>query len=188
MPPLTLDQRIHKALELAVEFDGFCFRNVSQRFANRWDILSPEGSRITGGRYNFKGSFGVLYLACDLHTCLEETTQANKALGFDIARRLPRTIVGIKVKLSKVLDLTDKKTRRTIGVSKSVLTETDWRHIQNVRNQEAITQQIGRFAKESGFEAILVPSAQTKGKNLNVFPDNLLPSSRIEVVNEDELR
>lgn len=183
MPKLTLEQRIHKAVHLAVEFEGICFRNVSQRFANRRDFLSTARSLRTGGRFNLKGAFRVLYLSCDLHTCWEETTRAAHASVFDVAKLLPRTIVGVKVRLSRVLDLTDHKVRRRIGISKSILTETDWARIQNLNKEEAITQSIGRFAKDAGFEAILVPSAVWQGRNLDIFPDNLLPFSEVAVVN-----
>ncbi|HSE83649.1 MAG TPA: RES domain-containing protein, partial [Thermodesulfobacteriota bacterium] len=98
-----------------------------------------------------------------------------------------RTVIGVKVRLSKVLDLTSTKVRRKIGISKSVLTETDWEWIQNIDKKEALTQSIGRFIEEAGFEAILVPSAVCKGRNLDVFPDNLLPSSEISIVNLDKL-
>ena len=186
MPKLSLEQRIYKALDRAIRFEGTCFRIVSQRFANRQDIISSEGSKRYGGRFNFKGMFRVLYLSCDVHTCIEEATRATQAAESDVAANLPRTIVGVNVKLSKVLDLTDNRIRRAIGVTKKVLTETKWKEIQS-RGEEAITQSIGRFAKEVGFEAILVPSAVWNGKNLDIFPDDLLPSSRISVVNKREL-
>jgi hypothetical protein len=113
-----------------------------------------------------------------VHTSTEEATRATQAAEFDVAKRLPCTIVGIKVKLSRVLDLTNSKVCRAIGIEKSVLIETDW----------GKTQIIGRFAKEAGFEAILVPSAVWKGKNLDIFPDGLLPSSQASVVNLDSLQ
>jgi Uncharacterized conserved protein len=62
MPELTLEQRVHKTLGLTVKFEGICFRNVSQRFANQRDVLSGKGSKIAGGRFNFKGTFEILYL------------------------------------------------------------------------------------------------------------------------------
>lgn len=187
MPKLSLEQRIHKALDRAIEFEGTCFRVVSQQFANRRGVISSEGSKKYGGRFNFKGTFEVLYLSCDVHTSTEEATRATQAAEFDVAKRLPCTTVGIKVKLSRVLDLTNSKIRDAIDIRKSVLTETDWKQIQEL-NAEAITQSIGRFAKEAGFEAILVPSAIWKGKNLDIFPDNLLPLSQVSVVNLDSLQ
>ena len=190
MPTLSLEhleERIHKAVDLAIGFEGACFRAVSQRFASQRDIISSEGSKKYGGRFNFKGTFEVLYLSCDAHTCIEEVTRATEAAKFNVAESLPRTIVGIKLKLSRILDLTNSKVRRAIGIRKSVLIEKDWEQTQGV-NVEAITQSIGRFAKEAGFEAILVPSAVWKGVNLDIFRDNQLPSPQLSVVNLDSLR
>lgn len=181
-----IEQKIYKAMDRAIEFEGVCFRNVSQEFANQQDIISSVGSKKYGGRFNLKGKFEVLYLSCDVHTCIEEVARSDQLSGFTVAKRFPRTTVGIEVKLSKVLDLTNGKTRRAISISKAVLTEIDWETIQ-ANNEEAITQSIGRFAKNAGFEAILVPSAVWNGKNLDIFPDNLLPSSQILVVNRHKL-
>jgi len=58
---------------------------------------------------------------------------------------------------------------------------------QNVDTSEAFTQQLGRLARDAGFEAILVPSAVTRGKNLDVFPDRLLPGSSLKIINRSRL-
>lgn len=112
----NFSQRVQDAISVAVPFSGICFRNVSQRFANQQEILSARGSLIGGGRFNFKGLFEVLYLFCDVHTCLEETTKSLQRAGRDVARALPRTIVGVDVTSSQVLNLTDPVIRKlTIG-------------------------------------------------------------------------
>src|SRR3712207_4131012 len=106
MSTLTLEQKIHRAVKHAIPFKGtdrphgICFRNVKQKFANQHDILSAEGSLFTGGRYNFVGAFGVLYLACDPHTCLEEVAHVTRVGGFRAAENFPRTFIGIRVRLS----------------------------------------------------------------------------------------
>lgn len=46
----------------------------------------------------------------------------------------------------------------------------------------SIAQDIARDALMSGAEAIIVPSATRLGNNLVIFPDNLKPESRLEVV------
>jgi RES domain-containing protein len=192
MPPLTLEQKIRRAIKYAIPFEGtdrpqgICFRSVKQKFANRQDILSVQGSLFTGGRYNFAGAFGVLYLACDPHTCLEEVTRVTTNGGFRAAENFPRTFIGIKVRLSKVLDLTNTRMRRRIGVSKELLVATNWERIQD-KGREATTQALGRLARAAGFEAILTPSAAWEGNNLSIFPDNVLSSSKLSLVNEIHL-
>ncbi|MBI3651817.1 MAG: RES family NAD+ phosphorylase [Acidobacteria bacterium] len=178
----TLEQCIKNALSLATSFKGVCFRVLSQRFATQKDALSAKGSIIKGGRFNFKGNFGVLYLSCDSHTCLEESTRTSQKRAITVANELPKTVVGIEVKLSKVLDLTDAKMRRRLGIKYSDLTKTDWEKIQN-NGQEAITQVIGRLAGQSGFEALLVPSSVWRGKNLDIFIDRLRKTSKLTLIN-----
>ncbi|MBV9852223.1 MAG: RES family NAD+ phosphorylase [Armatimonadetes bacterium] len=184
----SLAQKIQDAVTDAIPFAGICFRNVSQQFANRHDILSARGSAIAGGRFNFRGTFEVLYLSCDVHTCLEETTKAFQRDGFDVAKTLPRTIIGVEVAVSRVLDLTDPTVRRRLGITRASLTGTDWLYDQEVLGREAVTQEAGRLAREAGFEAILTPSAVSRiGRNLDVFPDRLLSGSLCWVVNAERL-
>jgi RES domain-containing protein len=179
----SLAEKIRNALEWAAPFSGVCFRNVSQEFANVQDILSAQGSLRAGGRFNFINTFEVLYLSCNLHTCVEETTKSARLPEMEVANVLPRTLIGIEVMLNRVLDLTAFYTRWRLGITKKDLTAQDWEKIQNIDKQEAFTQQIGRLARETGFEAILVPSAVTRGKNLDIFPDRLLPSSSLKIIN-----
>ena len=180
---LTLEQRIQNASSLAVSFNRICFRNVQQRYANRHDIRSTVGSYINGGRFNFHGDFGVLYLSCDPHTCIEEVTLSGYRSPTAVARSCPRTLVGLRVELSKVLDLTRGEVRRAIGINKKLLTDTDWRWHQNFLGTKAPTQFIGEYARTARFEAVLVPSARWSGENLDLFCDKLLSSSKVSVVN-----
>jgi RES domain-containing protein len=183
-----LVQVILSLVPAATTFHGICFRNVSQRFASRQDILSARGSLLTGGRFNFRGAFELLYLSCDVHTCLEETTKALLYDGFIVAKALPRTIIGVEVELQRVLKLTDAAIRRRRGVTAGDLIRTDWQHAQDVLGREALTQEIGRLARDAGFEALLVPSAATRsGRNLDIFPDRLASTSYCRVLNADHL-
>jgi RES domain-containing protein len=176
-----------KAVRSAVPFNEDCFRNVQPKFAIKIEVSSARGSRIVGGRYNFKGTYEVLYLSCDPAHCLEETLKSHRSTKSSVATALPRTVVAFRVSLSRVLDLTDTRQRRRLGISNSVLVGTDWVRYQDVDQREAPTQRIGRLAREAGFEAILVPSAAVPGgKNLNIFPDRVLPSA-YPVINEHEL-
>ncbi len=185
----SLPQKMQEAARSAVPFSGICFRNVAQRFATRHSILSTDGSLLAGGRYNFRGTYPVLYLACDIHTCVEETTKSFAQSGSAVSQALPRTIVGVEVSLSDVLDLTDPAVRRRLDITRVSLTHTDWVTSQDVYGLEALTQKVGRLARDAGFEAILAPSAALPrtGKNLAILPDQLLSSSRIQVVNRDRL-
>jgi RES domain-containing protein len=171
--------------EITAEYRGVAFRNVSQRFATTLDALSTRGSRAWGGRFNVATEFGVLYLSCDLQTCLNELEHAARYEGVFVEEKLPRTIVGVRVILKNVLDLTNPLTRKKLKLSKRILIDTEWIK-ENVMGKEAATQIIGRVAKAAGFEAILVPSARCSGKNLNLIDDGSL-LDRAAVVNANLL-
>jgi hypothetical protein len=56
------------------------------------------------------------------------------------------------------------------------------------RGQEALTQALGRSARDQGFAALLAPSAaQPGGTNVVIYPDRLIAGSKLAVVNADRL-
>lgn len=185
----TLAEKMADTALFARPFSGVCFRNVAQRYATRRDILSAQGSQLTGGRYNFHGTYAALYLSCDIHTCIEETTRSFQNAGASVAEALPRTIVGVEAHLSRVLDLTDPAILHFLGVTRLHLLRTDWVTSQDVAGREAPTQRLGRLARDAGVEAVLVPSAARPrtGKNLCVFTDRLLPASLLRAINPERL-
>lgn len=183
---MGLKENIEDEFASASQVDSICFRNVKVRRATKNGVLATTGSIITGGRYNFIGDFGSLYLSWDIHTSIEETTKSNMSLLIDTAMRLPVVIIGYEITLSKILDLTDNDLLDRIGLVKADLLE-DWEDSQKL-GMPALTQNIGRYAYDMGFEAIKSPSAVwDMGMNLNIFPDKLLAESKIEVVNIEEL-
>lgn len=186
----TLPQKMQESALRAVPYAGVCFRNVAQRFATEQDILSAQGSVLSGGRYNFQGTYPILYLACDIHTCVEETARSFRQEGASVAQALPRTIIGVETRLSHVLDLTDPTVLHSLRVTRISLTRTDWVTSQDVHQREAFTQKMGRLARDAGFEAVLAPSAALPrtGKNLCIFPDRLLATSLLRAINRDRLR
>lgn len=183
MPKLTLRQKIQRALITASGFKGYGYRNVPLSYSTKRDFLSTERTRERGGRYNFKKQFDALYLSCDPVTCLEESTHASTSSGFDLAGRFPRVVGSVEINLSRVLDLTNPSVRKGIGISKSILTKTDWETIQEKYKRQAITQKIGRLARDAGFEALIAPSAVCKGSNIVIFPDNVKPPDGYTLLN-----
>ena len=193
-PPLSPQElnNLKKAIEQEFlkatnGFEDICFRSARHEYVAKYsdlkEILETKYS-IVGGRYNPPG-IAILYLSCDEYTCLAERTYARKQATIPESKFFPLTIFAIKVRLTKILDLTDGDVCLALGVLESDLTDednnTNWFAIQD-SGKEALTQSIGRLAKEVGFEGLLVPSARFDGKNLNLFyPDNIPPSS-VEVV------
>ena len=109
--------------------------------------------------------------------------------GASVAEALPRTIVGVEARLSRVLDLSDPAVLRILGATRLRLIRTDWVTSQDVAGREALTQQFGRLARDTGVEAVLAPSAALPrtGRNLCVFTDQLLPTSLLRAINTQRL-
>jgi RES domain-containing protein len=111
-----------------------------------------------------------------------------RRFGFSLSSAMPRVFAALKVKLSRVLDLRLGAARSTLKVSEARLSGEAWWKMQQ-RGQEALTQALGRLAREAGLEGLLVPSAaRPGGSNLIVFPANLdPPSSWVKILNPAEL-
>ena len=110
-----------------------------------------------------------------------------RSYGLPAQSVMPRTFVAVKVELAQVLDLTDGRIRQSLGVSRNRMVRADWRaDMQSTR--VPVTQSLGQAAFEAGLEELLVPSAAATGEeNLICFVDNVLSSSRLEVVSPHEL-
>src|SRR5438105_4480375 len=93
MTLLPLKQKIQDVLSSAINFDAICFRATDTARARAGQALSTEGSRIHGGRYNLVNEFGVLYLSCDIPTCLAEV---NYYLSRDTGIELADLELGVK--------------------------------------------------------------------------------------------
>ena len=89
----------------------------------------------------------------------------------DVTQLRPRRLATIRVRLTRVLDLTNEKVRAALGVSAADL----------VSEEATIPRAIGEMAHHLGYEAILAPSAAGRGTVLAFFLDNRTPDSVIEI-------
>jgi hypothetical protein len=65
--------------------------------------------------------------------------------------------------------------------------EEPWWLLQD-QGREALTQAVGRLARDAGLVGLIVPSAaRARGANVVVFPDRLVPADRLAIVNADRL-
>lgn len=177
-----LKKHFTKIYKNAPGFSGICYRGVWKEYADQHSVIQASGSFIAGGRYNVEADFGVLYLSCDPKTCIEEAVRSIHIYPNEMAGKLPRMILGLKVELSKVLKLSKESVLGHTNLRKMDLLDLDWVDKKD-KGEEIITQTVGRIARDTKFEAILVPSARRDGCNLNIFPDNLHPTSKITLVN-----
>lgn len=140
--------------------------------------LDTGGARRYGGRFNPPG-ISALYLAQDPELALREGTRSADWAAFHAFA--PRRIVCVRVRLSQVFDLRDERTREACGISMEDV-QAQWAALAAPSN----TQILGELSAMRGIEGILYPSALDRTRsNLVIFPDNLLPGSRLEIVAND---
>lgn len=170
-----LDAAVRECVALAVSWEGDAFRFTDLTYANLRDLVTGEGSRKAGARYTPKGAFRTLYFAVDPETALAEVLHHHRSQAVPDAQATPVTLFACRVDVERLLDLTDRRVRRLLGVSLGQLKES-WRPQQHA-GQEALTQAIGRLVREHGFQGLLAPSARRRvGKNLALFPERLAAS------------
>lgn len=118
---------------------------------------------------------------------MTEALAFHRRAGIPVEQAMPCVFVSIRVEVQRILPLTDGHVRSVLRISHRRLIEEPWQHEQD-HGREALTQAVGRIARELGLEGLQVPSAQGTGQNLVVFPDRLLPGSRLKIINPGKLR
>jgi hypothetical protein len=126
-----------------------------------------RGSVLHGARYNIRGYFVALYTSLS-----KETARREMARYFTVPPIGGFVEASIGLKLSRVVDLTNRRLLRKARVAWEQLIET----------QFTVTQEIGLRAWEAGIEALLAPSvANPAESNLAVLLDNQSPLWRVEL-------
>jgi len=147
------------------------------------DVLSGEGARRRGGRWNRPG-ISALYGSTTDTTALEECKAHDRYYG--VETKSPRILVAIDIELTRMLDLTSPAARRALGVTLTELGAEDWRKLQ-AAGKESLTQVIGRAAAAAGGSGLIVRSAEVHlGINVVVFP-GVCSGDRLEIVEGDKL-
>jgi len=139
------------------------YRVVAENFVSTIDDIWPSYDH--GWRFNPKNEFGVLYLSISERCCTLER-QRQFTHGGKVFQGL---IAGeFKVNMKHGLDLTDFSILKKIGIDRELLLSDDF----------TVPQAVAREARQTGFEALLVPSAASGAcQNLVVFKDKLTPPS-----------
>lgn len=159
---------------------GVVFRGTRTKFAGDADFLSGEGSLLHGGRWNPPALCRVVYTSEELDTVLAEARAHARAYGIPDASLLPMTLRAVRCDLKFIMDLTDRRTRARLRLNLEDMMNEDWEAL-NRKGAEALSQAIGAAAHATGVEALLVPSATGKGRNLVIFPDNISHGSILAV-------
>jgi len=162
-------------------WSGIAFRSTAFRYQRAEEILSGEGSRRFGGRWNPRGEFAAVYASLDLETAMAEALAHFRYYHLPDRGLTPRVFWTVEARLRLVLDLRSQQLRRHLPASLAALRTEDWRR-RAASPEGSITQALGRATFQAGIEGLLVPStARPGGINLVVFPANLLPRSVLRV-------
>ena len=167
--------------------EGRIYRAVTVAYANTVDLLSGQGSRLHGQRWNPRGIAAVYGTFGSPELALKEAlVKSRSGIGIEAAF-MPRVVVAIDISVGRAIDLTLPATLRKLEVTRAELLAEDWYEIQRL-GRESMTQALGRQAFECGIEALIVPSARSaRGKNLVVFPANLAAASTLVVQHAEQL-
>ncbi len=165
----TLRRGIDRCLAHVTAFSGTMCRAVATKYANSSDLLTGDGAKIHGGRWNPPGLFCAVYGTLDPHAALAETVGTYGSYAIPYEQRLPLVLVAIDVKLQRVLDLTDGKTRQHLGVSEERMLEA-YRQGQDLHEKTAslilgksivdVTDEERRLAKAVNFGLLFGQSAK----------------------------
>lgn len=177
-----LDNAIQILSHNKLPYHGRVFRILTPKYANKTEAFSGNGALQASGRYNVKGIFRIAYTANTLRQAEWEFFNTSRNSGINKEDCLPLTYISADVNLTNVLDLCDRNIRRQLKITKKELITTIW----GATCIETLPQAIGRISNKYGFEAILAPSSGPS-YNINLLPENYLPSSTIFIVNEDRL-
>ncbi|MDE1465697.1 DUF637 domain-containing protein [Spartinivicinus poritis] len=135
------------------EFNGTVYRyEYPNRVSTTW--TQHKGNIDSEHRYTDAGSGGV-YAGTTQNTAKKEIEHYNALQG--------RVAVKKEVSLKNVLDLTDPKVRKKLNITLSDISGDSYQK----------THQIGKWAKEKGYDGILAPSARDpKGSNIVILKND----------------
>jgi RES domain-containing protein len=149
-------------------WSGTLFRFQTLNFFAPRDVLSGEGAKWRGGRWNLPG-LATLYGSTTDTTALEECKAIDRY--YCVETKSPRLLVAIEASLMRVLNLTSPEIRGPLdNIMLTELKGEDWRKLQ-AAGRESFTQAIGRAVATTGGSGLLVRSAAVhQGINGVVFP------------------
>ena len=129
----------------------------------------------------------VVYLSQEPETATQEALEHFRYHGLPISSALPKVMVAVRVKIDRLLDLTNPAHSADLPILMSELVAEDWRALIS-RNMESASQALGWAVYAAGFQGLRVPSKpDPNGANVLVFTKDLTRTCRLEVMNADDL-
>ncbi|HEY6146394.1 MAG TPA: RES domain-containing protein, partial [Thermoanaerobaculia bacterium] len=126
-------ERLRRALtrspRLARPFSGTAYRSTSPAYAGSKDLVSGEGVRRHGARWNPPG-LAAVYASLLPETAVAEALAQFRRAGIPEFAAMPRVLVALEVSLARVLPLTSGSVRRRLRVSGRRLVNEKWWEMQ----------------------------------------------------------
>lgn len=118
----------------------------------------------------------------DAETALLESLAHTNYFQLPVHTALPKVVLALDLRVSKSMDLRNGSLRQALALSLNTIQTTDW-IAENQEGRTAITQAWGVALCQAGVEALITPSAaKSDGANVIIFPENLLASSKFELL------
>ena len=148
-------------------------------------LLNGVGTLRFGGRWTAAGSFPAVNLSLTQEGAVDESGAAFSYYNFAAQDVKPKVIVGVRLRLDKVVDLRRLHSKKWLSLDE--LLGEDWRKV-NDSGYESESQALGRAIHAVGAEALITPSARVEGvENLVLFPESITPTARVEILGKEEL-
>lgn len=115
-PGPSIDQlktRLGRLLPSATSCVLTTYRSSSPAYATEMDLITGEGSKRYGGRWNSIG-IAAVYASLTPETAMAETLAHYRYYGIPVEDAMPRTFVAIVVRLQAVLDLRKGAVRKRL--------------------------------------------------------------------------
>ena len=148
-------------------FDGVVWRHM---FAG----LDVARANTRGARWNPRG-VAAIYTSLDRGTALAEGDYV--VASQPVPPRTTRQLYEVHVTLVRIVELTDRRLLRELGVTEVDLESRD----------HAVCRTVGGACHWLGLDGILVSSARASGTNLVVFADRMDVDAALEVRSREEV-
>lgn len=179
-----LRDEFHSHPDWFTPWRGMLFRFHTVDFPTVRQVLSGEGARKHGGRWNPPG-LATLYGSTTDTTALEECKANDRYYG--VTTKSPRLLAAIEAQLTRVLDLTNPGLRRALDFTLTELAAEDWCKLL-AAGKESLTQVLGRTVADTGGSGLLARSATVKrGVNVVISPGRCA-ADQLEVADGRKLK
>ncbi len=161
------------------------FRAAPLEFSRLANLLDGVGSFQFGGRWSAAGSFPAVNLSLTQEGAIDESGAVFSYYNFSAHDVKPKVIVGVRLRLDKVVDLRRLRSKKWLSLDE--LVGEDWRKV-NDSGYESESQAMGRAIQAVGAEALITPSARIANVvNLFFFPKSLTRAGNVQILGKEEI-